>query len=112
MKLIYSFEDYSRLYELARKRTRSAQDYQIFEQYQCKLLIKYFQNKNISLNKKLVLDLGCGLGGFMKEFLDYGAFPVGLDLEISNTTISMVTKADALKTPFNKNQFDLVLSGH
>jgi SAM-dependent methyltransferase len=108
MKLIYSFEDYSRLYELARQRTRSAQDYQIFEQFQCKLLIKYFKSKNICLKKKLLLDLGCGLGGFMKEFLDYGAFPVGLDLEISNTITLMMTRGDALKTPFDNNQFDLV----
>jgi SAM-dependent methyltransferase len=109
MKIIYSFEDYYRLFTLARVRTQSAQDYQFFEQYQCNLLIKYFHNNNIVLQNKLLLDLGCGLGGFVKEFNRNGARSIGLDLEISNSSPSMMmTRSNALVTPFDSNLFDMV----
>jgi SAM-dependent methyltransferase len=108
MKSTYSIDDYYKLYKLARIRTRSAEDYKIFEQFQSSLILRYFQNWNITLINKMVLDLGCGLGGFLKEFSDQGAYAVGLDLEIPNPFNAMLTRGDALFTPFEANLFDLV----
>lgn len=109
MSPIYSFHEYKKLFNLARTRTRSSQDYIDFEQYQCELIVKYLYSRGISLNEKLIVDLGCGLGGYTKKFNSLGADPIGLDLNVSYlpSTLKRVT-ANALTTPFKENKFDFI----
>ena len=109
MKLVYSFKDYRKLFKLARSRKNSVQDYIKFEKFQCDLLVRYFLSQGILLNDKLLLDLGCGPGGYTQQFKFYGALPVGLDLDVTYLSPALMkVSADALHIPFNDNQFDMV----
>lgn len=67
---------------------------------------------------KKILDLGCGSGFFIKELTKMGAKKV-IGLDISKKLIEIAKKENpkidfyvgsALKTPFKKNEFDVVVS--
>jgi SAM-dependent methyltransferase len=107
---IYSLSDYRQLYTLAAKRIRSEQDYLEFEKFQGLLLARYLESKGISLEGSLLLDIGCGLGGYTNTFLSLGACAYGLDAEF-RIPVSFFPKitADALLTPFQNAQFDLIV---
>jgi SAM-dependent methyltransferase len=73
--------EYITLLNLAKKRLRSEDDYRNFQAYQAKLIIKYYFEKHaITLNGKIVLDLGSGLGGYSQEMIKLGATIISIDL--------------------------------
>src|SRR5579864_2997438 len=65
---------------------------------------------------KKILDVGCGTGRYVKFFNDKGFPTVGIDyaddaIKIARKiTKNKVRKASAIKLPFKKGTFDLVLS--
>lgn len=76
-----------------------------------------FEKKD--LNKKLVLDAGCGMGRFMEVALNFGAEVIGVDLSLSVEVAQQNLKkrknyhliqADIFNLPFKNNTFEAVYS--
>lgn len=70
------------------------------------------------LEGKLVLEIGCGSGRFTEVLLAHGAIVCSLDLSeavgaaygnIGDHPRSQIVQADAIRAPFAKNAFDIVL---
>lgn len=67
---------------------------------------------------KKLLDIGCGMGEFLKIASDYGMEPLGMDL--NNTTTDYITSNYGYKTlnkliteeTFEENSFDFVVLSH
>ena len=109
-KFIYCWEDYRKLYRLAKSRIVSRENYFAFEKEQGILLIKYLKSKKVPLSQKRLLDLGCGLGGYPIAFQEEGAQVVGVDLERGRIPgFHGKVTADALTVPFSEGSFDLVI---
>jgi SAM-dependent methyltransferase len=104
------FRDYVKLYDLARKRLHSPEDYQSFQCFQGELLVRYLKSRGLDVGGQLVLDLGCGRGGYSLALQDGGAQVVGIDRLADDVLKGMkVACADALSLPFESNKFDLVI---
>ncbi|MBA3705096.1 MAG: class I SAM-dependent methyltransferase [Bacteroidetes bacterium] len=80
---------------------------------------KVIGEKDINLQGKLVLDVGCGPGRFIDISREKGADVIGLDyssaVEVANKNFNAdpnvcICQADALMLPFKKQSFDLAYS--
>lgn len=107
--------DYIDLYKLARARLRSAEDYVRFQKFQAGLLLEYIRSFGIDMNRRLVLDLGSGLGGYSQEIAKrYKAKVLSLDLiEPWQSTAEeggeiRILVANALSIPLRDESVDFV----
>ena len=98
-------------YKLAKKRKNSEKDYIAFQEFQAKKVIGQIK-KYINPAGKLILDIGCGRGGYTKKFQDYGGRVISLDREMPPVMAAFkaFVQGDATKLPFKDNTFDLVFS--
>jgi len=103
-------KEYFQLLQLSRRRKKSPEEYFHFQQFQAELLVDFFQQHHIPIRNRLLLDLGCGLGGYGDVMQKHGADVIALDLEekIFAGNIPLV-HADACITPFHSNTFDMIL---
>lgn len=107
---LYHWSDYLQLLKLARVRFISPEHYYRFEKFQGELLVRYLKHFSIELQGKLLLDLGCGQGGFLVASKEAGARITGLDLNVT-TMFGQEPKvgADALHVPFESLCYDVVV---
>ncbi len=102
---VYSFFNISHLFIVQRRE---------FE------LIKILKKHNfIKLSDKKILDVGCGSGGLLREFIKYGAKPenlFGIDLLPDRIEMAKALSpniefrcGDASKLPFEDETFDIVM---
>lgn len=104
-------KDYISFYKLAKERLKSPRDYVKFENFQANLIIKYLKNKEISLKNKIVLDLGCGRGGYSLKFHEEGAKVIALDITkeyFQNISGINFLIGDATRMPFKPKSFDFI----
>lgn len=98
---------------LARKRTKSDEDYVKFETFQVNQIIKSFQKNNLTFKNKKLLDIACGRGGYARFFLKKGAIVAALDITDKYFQkfkgINFIL-GDGRKLPFKDNSFDIVFS--
>lgn len=78
--------------------------------------------KNISLNRKKILDVGCGGGHYMEYFIKMGGKTTGIDsspkmIALANKYLKKkgyekfsLYKADSRKIPFSNGSFDLIIA--
>jgi len=101
--------------KLAKNRFKSNENYMAFQQFQAKWVINRL-SKKLNLNDKVVLDLGCGNGGYTLELSNLSKLVYALDLKINedfknkikhNTNIIPI-EGHALKLPFDNNSIDFV----
>jgi len=110
-----SFKELITFYKLARQRSKSLENYLVFQKYQAELLVKDFQRRGINLKKLKVLELGCGKGGYSSVFKQAAGELVVADLKISEDLITAQPDLQYLEFDFNQpfpladNSFDLVL---
>lgn len=77
-----------------------------------------------NVKNKKILDVGCGSGVFIIEFIKRGAYVVGIDysqkmLDLAKQELKLnniseknysIKKASATKLPYKENEFDLILA--
>lgn len=104
------YKEYLQLARLSRIRKRSPEAYFRFQQFQGELLASFLESQGIPLHDRLLLDLGCGLGGYGDMLRRHGARVIALDLKrgILSGAIPLV-HADALSAPFQSKAFDMIL---
>ncbi|MSQ15476.1 MAG: class I SAM-dependent methyltransferase, partial [Dehalococcoidia bacterium] len=66
----------------------------------------------LPIENKRILDIGCGLGTYVKRFLDFSPHVYGLDvdeerLKIGAATLSNLALAKSETLPFRDNSFDI-----
>lgn len=109
MKL--TWREYWQLWQMARRRLRSEEDYRAFQAFQASQLINYFEQHGIRLSGRIVLDLGSGVGGYSEEFARRGACVVSVDLVqpqwAAHLPIYQIV-GDALMIPLGAEKFDFV----
>ncbi len=96
---------------LSIRRLKSEHDYREFQSYQAKLLIDYFIDNGVTLDRNTVLDLGGGIAGYALTFTQRGARVFCVDLyppKIGQTDNLSLLRADATSIPFKNNFFDLI----
>lgn len=104
------FRDYRTLYQVARRRNNSPEDYFAFEEFQGRLLVKFLKSQAALFDGCVTLDLGCGLGGYTSALQKGGAKVVGLDFVPAHNLMQIpFVSADALQLPFSSEQFDLIV---
>jgi SAM-dependent methyltransferase len=96
------------LLRLAHRRFRSDADYQRFQRYQGNWIIKYLTECGIILKNALVLDLGCGKGGYSTVLMEKGARVVSVDMQQPEFPPSIFAQADAINLPFSSNSFPFI----
>ena len=103
--------DFVRLFRLGYMRLNSPQDYQALEEFQGQLLARYLTDHRLSLDGKMVLDLGAGFGGYARGLRSSGAKVTCLDITLPKGDFdpSRVC-ANAFCTPFATGTFDLLVS--
>jgi SAM-dependent methyltransferase len=105
-----SLSQYWTLFQLARRRAQSPQDYFWFEKFQGDLLVDFLRTRHFYERDFSVLDLGCGLGGYTVALKENGARQVvGLDLAHISLPNVLMVQGNALTLPFKSDQFDLVV---
>ena len=97
--------------KLAKNRFNSKDDYVKFQQFQASWIINNLVNK-ITLADKVVLDLGCGTGGYSIELSKKVKKVYALDLNIPESFPKkeniIPIKGDALNLPFKDNLIDFI----
>ncbi len=110
MPKLFTFSDLINLYNFAKLRNQSKQDYFRFQVFQGKLLIKFLANEHIDVRNKKLLDVGCGFGGYSSAFKADGAEVCGIDFSpILNPDHVPMINGNALQMPFQNDKFDLVI---
>jgi SAM-dependent methyltransferase len=105
-------DDYRTLWRLARRRFATSTDYKAFQRFQGEMLIDFFESKGVSLRGQMMLDVGCGSGGYSQLFFQAGAELVSLDLEVHPALAPQVRRrlvlGDVQSLPLSSEQFDVV----
>lgn len=103
--------DYLALWRLGSRRLQSEDAYRRFQAFQASLLLDYFRDFGIEVERKRVLDLGSGIGGYTEEIARSGAKVIGLDLispsKSQQGAVSIV--ANALSSPLRDRSVDFIL---
>lgn len=68
------------LWRLSVRRTESEQSYREFQAFQADLLIQHIERHGVRFAGSSLLDLGCGVGGYSREFAARGARVFAVDL--------------------------------
>ena len=95
---------------LARNRFKSREDYINFQRFQCRMLLQHLKKNGVDIEGKLMLDVGCGNGGYSIEYADNGVKVISLDLkkqDLAGYSLNFV-QGDALNLSFSDESFDLV----
>lgn len=76
---------------------------------------KMFDRYLLNLDKKNILDVGCGTGLSMEYFCEHGAIVKGVDITFSsiqyvNKMGLLAVQGDARNLPYKDNSFDIVYS--
>jgi SAM-dependent methyltransferase len=100
--------EWVRLLQLARRRLRSEVDYLQFQAYQASLVVDYLIERGVELHDVMVLDLGCGYGGYSHALADAGAEVISIDLRPAPLPLPTLAVADAVQLPFATGSFPLV----
>lgn len=103
-------QDWQTFYHLRRKRNNSPADYFAFEEFQGQLLAEYLERRGVLFEGCHTLDLACGLGGYIPPLQASGARVLAVDLTVPHQVEAFpFAIADALRVPFPKDCFDLVI---
>jgi ubiquinone/menaquinone biosynthesis C-methylase UbiE len=89
-------------------------------QERLELLVRFFRQAGlISLTQKKILDVGCGSGGALRRFVDFGAEPencFGIDARSESLVLARqfnpgitFLEANAARLPFGDREFDFVM---
>jgi ubiquinone/menaquinone biosynthesis C-methylase UbiE len=103
-----------RLISTASKRLDSPENYREFQEVQGRMLLQYLEGQALQLRDRLVLDLGCGHGGYSSVFEAAGARVVCSDLMVDESIskgavrISRMVRADATRLPLQDASVDFV----
>jgi len=110
MESLFTVKDLKNLYQLAKIRNRSREDYFQFQKFQGELLVRFLKN-NISFNPgDLILDLGCAFGGYSSALKKAGARVIGLDLApMKNPDGVPMLNSDANQIPVSPGTFDMII---
>ncbi|HXW00552.1 MAG TPA: class I SAM-dependent methyltransferase [Anaerolineae bacterium] len=103
---------YYRLWQLARLRLRSEEDYRAFQAYQAELMLNYLRQHNIEVKGKSLVDLGSGIAGYSQQFARHGAQVISIDLTIPRQTLNFGLQpvcANALQVPLRNQSVDLII---
>ena len=70
--------------------------------------------KHVDLEGKRILDVGCGIGTYVKRFQMFSPHAYGVDIdpekvEIARQTLPNITWAPAEELPFEDNSFDVIM---
>ncbi len=103
--------DFMKFYKLVKNRTLSEKHYIAFQEFQANLVLQSI-SRHVSLKGKVLLDIGCGRGGYTKVFKKSGANVISLDLEMPQVRgiFPAFVQGDATQLPFIDNSFDFVYS--
>jgi SAM-dependent methyltransferase len=103
--------DYARLWKLARRRLRSEEDYRKLQAFQAAMLLAYLQSFGIEVEKRRVLDLGSGIGGYSQELTRRGSTVISLDLIKPRASMQggRSVMGSALSIPLRDRSADFVL---
>jgi SAM-dependent methyltransferase len=102
---------YHRLWQLARARLRSEEDYRTFQAYQAELIIEYLRRFGVELRGKRIVDLGSGIAGYSRQFARHGAQVISMDLMQPAAAIGLGVqplRANALRIPLPEQCIDFV----
>lgn len=110
-KYLKTIIDWWYLLKIARVRHCSPKAYFDFERYQGKLLVEHLRHKGILLKNTMLLDVGSGIGGYDSAFFEEGAkvYTLDLDLPLVSKPSNHHVMGNALKLPYPKNSFDIVI---
>lgn len=111
------------LYQMSKKRNENRpKSYFDFQRLQAFYLLEFFEVNNIVVKEKRILDCGCLYGGYSFEFARHGGNVVSVDMrsaehkyllnlkkKVKTLLISQIT-ADALRLPFKKESFDIIIA--
>ncbi|MBS3109544.1 class I SAM-dependent methyltransferase [Candidatus Woesearchaeota archaeon] len=103
--------EFAEFYRLIRQRTVSEKHYIRFQEFQAERVVRGIA-ETVGLKGKLMLDLGCGRGGYTKIFQKQGGIVVSLDMEHPPVPklFRAFVQGDATQLPFKDNTFDFVYS--
>lgn len=103
--------EYMTLWKLGRQRLQSEENYRRLQAFQATLLLAYLRDLGVELERRRVLDLGSGIGGYSEELTRQGSTVISLDLirpRASMEGISSV-RGSALSIPLCDRSADCVL---
>jgi SAM-dependent methyltransferase len=103
-------KDFFDVLNLSTKRFISQDHYWQFEKRQGELLAQYLLTHGVNIENRLLIDLGCGLGGYSYVLANAGARVIGLDLDIKPLQggLDRIT-GDATRIPLEHECVDIVL---
>lgn len=96
------------LLRLARRRFYGEAHYREFQVYQGSLVMDYLAEQGVGVHNALVLDLGCGSGGYSDALAKVGARVVSIDLHRPKAPLPNFILANAVQLPFDAGSFSLV----
>ena len=102
---------YRRLWQFARSRLRSEEDYRAFQSYQAELLLGYLRERGIETDGSRVVDLGSGISGYGQQFARHGARVISIDFTHPSGTTNLGIEpvcANALEVPLPDRSVDFV----